>query len=246
MVDAATPDSHDAVLLDLDAWQASMREPFDPVSRTFAWVAAEHAIPLEPARDLLAGVRMDLGGPRFRTWNDLHWYSYCVAGTVGLMIAPVLGCTSAPALTSAVDLGVAMQLTNILRDVAEDARMGRVYLPDQDLNRFGVSRQSILDVRPDGDFAGLIAFEIERARRLYEQAYAGIPSLSRSGQLTTLAGGHLYREILRQIERQDYDVFRQRATVPTSRKMREMQWVMRTFFRLQCNELGSRMFPFAG
>lgn len=243
LVDTATPETRKSVLDQLDAWETSIHTPFDPASRTFAWVVSEYGVPVEPARNLVNGVRMDLDTPRFSTWNDLHWYSYCVAGTVGLMIAPILGCHRNAALSSAVDLGVAMQLTNILRDVAEDAAMGRVYLPDEDLDRFNVSRQSLLNLRPDGDFRGLMQFEIKRARRLYQQANQGIPALSRTGQLTTLAGGHLYREILRQIEDQDYDVFRKRATVPTQRKIREMPWVMRSFLRMQWSGLGYRLFP---
>lgn len=241
IVDTAAPGDAEAVHAALDAWQQAIVDPIDPVSRAFAWVVDTYDIPLEPAHDLIAGVRMDLDEPHFRTWEELRWYSYCVAGTVGLMTAPILGCCDDAMLPRAVDLGVAMQLTNILRDVAEDASLGRVYLPDEDLALFGVSRESLLALRPDGDFRGLMRFEIERARRLYQQANTGIRALSVPGQLTTIAGSHLYREILRRIEEQDYDVFRQRATVSTGHKVAEMPAVVAMFLRLQWSGIGGRL-----
>ena len=240
IADTASTSGIDRAHAALDQWLDAIEAPIDPISRAFAWVVREYGIPVEPARDLIAGVRMDLGPLHFRTWEDLRWYSYCVAGTVGLMTAPLLGCTDESALPHALNLGIAMQLTNILRDVAEDAAMGRVYLPDEDLARFGVSRESLLCLRPTGDFRGLMQFEIERARALYRDAHAGIGFLSRSGQITTIAGSHLYREILCRIEEQDYDVFRGRATVSTPQKVFEMPTVMGTFLRLQWMGFGDR------
>ncbi len=225
----------------LDEWLDAIETPIDPISRAFAWVVREYRVPTQPAEDLIAGVRMDLGPLRFRTWDDLRHYSYCVAGTVGLLTAPLLGCTDDRALPHAVNLGVAMQLTNILRDVAEDAAMGRVYLPDEDLERFGVSRESLLNLRPTGDFRGLMRFEIARARELYRDAHRGIGALSVPGQITTIAGSRLYREILCRIEEQDYDVFRSRATVSTQQKVFELPFVMGTFLRLQLGGLGDRL-----
>ena len=241
IVDTVSTDDAERAHAALDEWLAAITEPIDPVSRAFAWVVDAYGVPVEPAHDLIAGVRMDLDEPHFETWEDLRWYSYCVAGTVGLMTAPLLGCRDDAMLPHAVDLGVAMQLTNILRDVAEDASLGRVYLPDEDLERFGVSRTSLLELRPDGDFQGLMRYEIERARALYQQAHIGIRSLSMSGQLTTLAGSHLYREILCRIENQGYDVFRQRATVSTRHKVGELPAVLAMFLRLQWTGLGGRL-----
>lgn len=233
IVDAAGDTSPARTHEALDRWLDAVAAPTDPISSAFAWVVQRYDVPTAPARDLIAGVRMDLDLPRFQTWEDLRWYGYCVAGTVGLLTAPVLGCADESMLPHAVDLGIAMQLTNILRDVAEDAAMGRVYLPDEDLERFGVARESLLQLRPDGDFSGLMQFEIERARGLYKEAHAGIRALSLPGQLTTLAGSHLYRQILCRIEEQDYDVFDRRATVSTRQKVSQLPVVLAMFMRLQ-------------
>ena len=217
----------------LDACLESIEHPRDPVSRAFSWVLQHWNIPKHPALDLINGIRMDLDHDGFDTWEDLRHYSYCVAGTVGLMTAPVLGCCNDTALPYAVDLGIAMQLTNILRDVAEDARIGRLYLPREDLHRFGVSPESILALQPDGDFAQVMRFEIDRARNLYEQARPGISALSLPGQLATLSGSHLYSKILERIEDRGYDVFDGRATVSISAKIRELPIVMASLVRLQ-------------
>lgn len=233
VVDTAGHRDHDDLHARLDRWLAAIHEPFDPVSRAFAWVLHAYDIPDRAAHDLVAGVRMDLEPRRFETWLELRRYSYCVAGTVGLMTAPILGCQDRTALPCAIDLGIAMQLTNILRDVAEDARMGRIYLPVEDLCRFGVTPESILALEPDGDFEGLIRFEIDRARSLYLSARPGIPVLSIRGQVATLAGSRLYSKILHRIEARDYDVFGGRATVSTSAKLREMPVVLASVARMQ-------------
>lgn len=218
---------------DLDEWLGAIDSPDDPISRAFSWVLRTYGISAQPAHDLVAGVRMDLDNQRFETWTELRWYSYCVAGTVGLMTAPILGCRDERALPCAVDLGIAMQLTNILRDVAEDAQMGRIYLPMEDLRRFGVSPESILALQPDGDFDQLMRFEIDRARKLYQNARPGIRALSIPGQLTTLSGSHLYSKILQRIEAHDYDVFGGRASVSTSAKVRALPMVLASFLRIQ-------------
>src|SRR5690606_9626648 len=138
---------------------------------------------------------------RYETWTDLHEYCYLVAGTVGLIVAPILGCRDAQALPHAANLGIAMQLTNILRDVAEDSAMGRLYLPIEDLEAFGVTPEGVHSGRPEPGFALLLEFEIARARTLYAGALAGVPSLCPSGRFATLAAAGLYAGILDEIER---------------------------------------------
>ncbi len=217
----------------LDAWLEAIDTPCDPISRAFSWVLRAYGISDQCAHDLVAGVRMDLQHQRFGTWQELRHYSYCVAGTVGLMTAPILGCRDNSALPCAVELGIAMQLTNILRDVAEDARMGRIYLPLEDLAQFRVTPESILALQPDGDFDQLMKFEIARARALYQSAQPGIGALSVSGQIATMSGSQLYSKILHRIEARDYDVFGGRATVSTSAKVREMPLVLASVLRMQ-------------
>ncbi|MDF3042023.1 MAG: crtB [Thermomicrobiales bacterium] len=218
--------------LALDAWERQLAAPTHPVAVAFAAARAQHGVPVAPAQDLITGVRMDLGPCRFATWDDLRHYCYHVAGTVGLMVAPILGCEDEAALPYAVDLGIAMQLTNILRDVGEDARRGRLYLPLDELAAFSCDPEAILCGRPRGRFRELLAFQVARARNLYVQARRGIPALSPAGRLTTLAASEFYATILRAIEERDYDVFGARAYVPTGRKLAALPGLATDFVRL--------------
>jgi 15-cis-phytoene synthase len=218
--------------LALDAWERQLSAPTHPVAVAFAVARTQHRVPVAPARDLIAGVRMDLGPCRFATWDELRRYCYYVAGTVGLMVAPILGCQDEAALPHAVDLGIAMQLTNILRDVGEDARRGRLYLPLDELAVFGCDPEAILYGRPSGRFRELLAFQVARARDLYVQARRGIPALSPAGRLTTLAASEFYATILSAIEERDYDVFGARAYVPNGRKLAALPSVAGAFVRI--------------
>jgi 15-cis-phytoene synthase len=218
--------------LALDAWERQLAAPTHPVAVAFAAARAQHGVPVAPAQDLITGVRMDLGPCRFATWDDLRHYCYHVAGTVGLMVAPILGCEDEAALPYAVDLGIAMQLTNILRDVGEDARRGRLYLPLDELAAFSCDPEAILCGRPRGRFRELLAFQVARARNLYVQARHGIPALSPAGRLTTLAASEFYATILRAIEERDYDVFGARAYVPNGRKLAALPGLATDFVRL--------------
>jgi phytoene synthase len=218
--------------LALDVWGRQLAAPTHPVAVAFAAARAQYGVPVAPARDLITGVRMDLGPCRFATWDELRRYCYHVAGTVGLMVAPILGCQDDAALPHAVDLGIAMQLTNILRDVGEDARRGRLYLPLDELAAFGCDPEAILSGRPSGRFRELLAFQVARARDLYVQARRGIPALSPAGQLATLAASQFYATILMAIEERDYEVFGARAYVPNGRKIAALPSVAAAFVRI--------------
>lgn len=213
----------------LDAWERQLAEPTDPVAQAFAATRARFGVPVEAARELLAGVRMDLAPLPYETWDELWLYCYRVAGTVGLMVAPILGCRDPAALPHAVELGVAMQLTNVLRDIGEDAARGRIYLPLEDLAAFGCDPGSILRGQPHGRFDELLDFEIARARGLYARARRGLPALSPAGRLTTLVGSELYARILTRIEESRYDVFATRAHVSTGRKLGALPGIAATF-----------------
>ena len=232
IVDRAPATGKAAAARALDAWETELDAPRHPIAVAFAAVRDTYGVPVAAARDLLDGVRMDLAPRRYDTWDDLAVYCYHVAGTVGLIAAPILGCRDPAALPHAVSLGIAMQLTNVLRDVAEDARMGRLYLPLADLAAFDCDPEMVLAGRPSGRFADLMAFEIARARALYDDARAGIPALSPAGRLTTVASAHLYGKILTRIEEQNYDVFAGRAHVPTGRKLCALPTVASSFVRL--------------
>ena len=218
--------------LALDVWGRQLAAPTHPVAVAFAAARAQYGVPVAPARDLITGVRMDLGPCRFATWDELRRYCYHVAGTVGLMVAPILGCQDDAALPHAVDLGIAMQLTNILRDVGEDARRRRLYLPLDELAAFGCDPEAILCGRPSGRFRELLAFQVARARDLYVQARRGIRALSPAGRLTTLAASEFYATILTAIEEREYDVFGARAYVPNGRKLAALPSVAGAFVRI--------------
>lgn len=223
-----SPDVASAALA-LDLWGEQLAAPTHPVAVAFAAARARYGVPVAPAQELITGVRMDLGPCRFATWDELRRYCYHVAGTVGLLVAPVLGCEDDAALPYAVDLGIAMQLTNILRDVGEDARRGRLYLPLDELAAFGCEPEAILCGRPSGRFRELLAFQVARARDLYVRARRGIPALSPAGRLATLAASQFYATILTAIEERDYEVFATRAYVPNGRKVAALPSVAAAF-----------------
>jgi len=185
---------------------------------------------IEPYRDMVKGMMMDIPDKVvYRSWDDLYLYCYRVASTVGLMTLPVMG--TAPGVTleqakdPAVALGIALQITNILRDVGEDARdRGRIYLPVEDLERFGVTEDYILKTAREGGevsdgYRKLMQFEIDRALSYYAQAEKGIPMLSSGAQLPVGLAAELYKEILDQIVENGYDNFAKRAYVSKERKL---------------------------
>jgi phytoene synthase len=232
IVDTAGETGPDASAAALARWAEQVEHPDDPVAVAFAATRARFGIPVQPVHDLLVGIGMDLTPRRYATWVDLRGYCYHVAGTVGLMVAPILGCGDPHALTHAANLGIAMQLTNILRDVGEDAQRGRLYLPLDELESFGCDPEAVLAGRPGPGFPGLIAFQVARARSLYADASLGIPALGPSGRLTTLMASRLYAGILTEIEALGCDVFRARARVTSTRKIRALPGIASAFVRM--------------
>jgi 15-cis-phytoene synthase len=178
-------------------------------------------IPEQPFLDLLSGMEMDVRGVRYRRFAELERYCYCVASTVGLLLCPVLGTTHPAALSAAADLGRAMQLTNILRDVKEDAARGRVYLPSEELAAFGLDAADLRRGQVDERLRGFLRCQIARARAYYARAALGVPYLQGFGtQRMVRLMGALYGGILGAIEAQGYDVFSARAHLPTLAKLR--------------------------
>jgi phytoene synthase len=207
----------------LDAWEHELREAYagraqHPHLIAFADAAERFSIPIEPALDLLRGARRDITIRRYQTYDELREYCYLVASTVGLLTAPILGYREG-ALEYGIALGRAMQMTNILRDVGEDARMDRVYLPAEDLRRFGCSEENILNGVLDDGFVALMKFQIERVRGMYAEAEPGIALLSPESRYTVRLALSLYRRILDRIEHNGYDVFSRRAFVPIRTKL---------------------------
>lgn len=186
--------------------------PQHAIMLAFADAVTRFSVPKEPALDLLRGAERDVTVFRYNTYEELLEYCRLVASTVGLLTAPILG-HEPGALPYGVTLGQAMQMTNILRDVGEDARMDRVYLPLEDLNRFGYSVDSLLRGVIDSAFVALMQFQIARVRELYETAMPGIALLAPQSRYTVKIALVLYRRILDEIEKNGYDVFTRRAYV---------------------------------
>jgi phytoene synthase len=191
----------------------------EPIFIAYADAAKRFAIPLEPALELLRGARMDITIRRYATYEELCEYCYLVASTVGLLVSPILGTSSEAALPFGVTLGRAMQLTNILRDVGEDALMGRIYLPADELRRFGYAENRVFEQVVDANFIALMQFQIARVRELYAEAEPGIALLSPESRYTVRLALSLYRRILTAIELNDYNVFSRRAYVPLRSKI---------------------------
>ncbi|MBN8655067.1 MAG: squalene/phytoene synthase family protein [Anaerolineae bacterium] len=178
-----------------------------------AWhvTCLKHSIPTLYAEQLIEGVKMDLTVKRYQTFSELAEYCYSVASTVGLMSMHIIGFHHQQAMPYAIRLGVALQLTNILRDVGEDYRMGRLYLPREELVTYGIREEDIAAGRVTDNWRQFMKFQIERARELYATSLPGVKLLDKSGRFATYAAGILYARILDEIEKNDYDVFTRRA-----------------------------------
>jgi phytoene synthase len=219
----------------LAAWVALVRAPHPMPGNAvlLAWhdTRTRHAIPQVLVDELLAGIAMDLSVARYPTFADLWVYCYRVASVVGLLAMQIVG-HSDGAADYAVRLGVALQLTNILRDVGEDSRRGRIYIPQEDMARFGVTEAEIVAGAQGEHTQALLQFEIQRARDLYESAWGGVRLLSPDSRLAIGAAGEIYRAILGRIEANRYDVFTRRASVPLLQKL-QILWRVRARLRAE-------------
>ena len=198
--------------------QAPQPPPDNPVLLAWHDTAERYQVAPSLVEELLAGLAMDLLINRYPTFADLWLYCYRVASVVGLISMQIVG-HQPGAAPYAVRLGVALQLTNILRDVGEDAARGRIYLPQEDMERFGVSEEQILSGQRDGRFRALMRFEIARAHQLYDEAWPGIAMLSADSRFAIGAAATVYRGILGKIESCDYDVFAERAHLNLAEKL---------------------------
>lgn len=194
----------------------------DPVPLAWATAQRRYAIPHGYAEQLIAGITRDLYQNRYPTFEALTEYCYSVASTVGLMSMHIIGYRDERALPYAVRLGIALQMTNILRDVGEDWRAGRIYLPQEDLADFGIGESDIAAGVVTENWRAFMRFQIERARRLYDEAAPGIQMLDADGRFAIAAAANLYRAILDKIEENDYDVLTQRASVGAWGKVRRL------------------------
>jgi phytoene synthase len=213
-------------LAKLEAWKRrSLSEhphPDDLIPLAWADTRARYGIPLEYAEQLLEGVAQDLTKTRYANFDELAQYCYGVASTVGLMTMHILGFSGPEAIPYAIKLGIALQLTNILRDVGEDWENGRLYLPQDELTAFGLTEADIAAGDVTENWRAFMRFQIERARTLYTEARPGIAMLGRRGQFAIASSADLYQAILEDIEAHDYDVFNYRAYLSAADKLKRL------------------------
>lgn len=198
--------------------RAQRPDPANPVLVAWHDTRTRYNLSCKLVDELLAGVAMDLTINRYATFADLWLYCYRVASVVGLLSMGITG--SAPgARPYAIKLGVALQLTNILRDVGEDAARGRVYLPQEDLQRFDLTAEDILNRVCDDRFVALMRFQIARAHRLYDEAWPGVALLPSDSRFGVAAAAIVYRGILDKIAANNYDSYTQRAYLRNRQKL---------------------------
>jgi phytoene synthase len=193
--------------------------PQHPVTRALQPALAPFGITAERLNEIIDGMEMDLTQTRYLDFAGLERYCYRVAGVVGLLAAGIFGYTDARTLDYAKTLGTAFQLTNIIRDVGEDARKNRIYLPMEDLQKFNVTAADLLNARHGEAFVALMRFEVERAQSYYDKALAALPAADRRAQRPGLIMAAIYRALLAEIEREGFQVLRQRTSLTPLRKL---------------------------
>jgi phytoene synthase len=212
----------------IDQWRAGMEEALEgrfgnhPVWPAFYHTVRRFGIPHQYFREMVDGVLSDLEPRRFETFEQLYRYCYQVASVVGLTIIHIFGFDTRSALPLAEKCGVAFQLTNILRDIREDAERGRIYLPAEDLRRFGVTDEDLRTGRRGEPFLRLMGFEAERARSYYNQSRPLLDLIHPRSRASLWALIAIYSRLLERIESSNYDVFRRRVRLP----LWEKSWIV--------------------
>jgi len=200
-----------------------------PIMKPFISVTKHYRIPKKYPLELIEGVRMDIHKNRYESFEELYLFAYRVAGVVGLMMTPLLGFKDRRALKNAENLGIAMQLTNILRDIKEDKEMNRIYLPLDEMQKFNVTPNDLFAERMSDNFKDLMKFQVDRAHRYYDEADKGIKLLDRDAQFAIYSASKIYRGILKKIELHNYNPFLGRVFVPQRKKARiVLSEIMRT------------------
>jgi len=193
--------------------------PQHPVTRALAPWTKTFGIDEARLSEIMNGLEMDLNQTRYLDFAGLRLYCHRVAGVVGTLAAGIFGYRNAATLEYAERLGLAFQLTNIIRDVGEDARKNRIYLPMDEMKEFGVTAADILNARHTEDFARLMRFQAERARRCYDEAFAILPSEDRHAQRPGLMMAAIYRTLLEEIAGENYRVLDRRTALTPIRKL---------------------------
>ena len=225
-VDDVVDECHDLSLAQtkLEWWRQEVGRvyngtPTHPVGLALKDVIKGFRLPQEQLLEIIDGMAMDLSQTRYLDFKGLQLYCYRVASVVGLLAAEIFGYQDRQTLKYAHDLGLAFQLTNITRDVGEDARRGRIYLPIEDLQRFNVPAKDLLEARYSEQFRALMAFQAERAEKFYDQAFAQLPAVDRKAQRPGLVMAAIYRTLLREIARDGFMVLDRRTSLTPLRKV---------------------------
>jgi len=193
--------------------------PEHPAGQRLQVAVRRFPIPRAALEEIIAGVEMDMDHPTYETFEDLRPYCYRVASAVGLCCIEIFGYSDPRTREYAVDLGIALQLTNILRDVQADARVGRVYLPQADLRRFGVTAEDLAAGRYTPQFVQLMSFEAARARDYYQRAWSALPAADARRLFAAEIMGRTYFALLRAIEARRFDVFGGRVALPARHRV---------------------------
>lgn len=194
------------------------KESEHPILSSFIYYAEYFKIPIDYPLDLLDGVLMDTEIKGFVTFEELYVYCYKVASVVGLMMCYILGFKTNEALIYAEKMGIAMQLTNILRDIKEDKNKDRIYIPIEDLNRFKVTKEQIIKEDFDINIQNLIQYYTDKAQEYYNESYTGINLLDKNARFSIFAAGRIYSEILIKIKNNQYNPFLERVVVSKNNK----------------------------
>ncbi|MBS0369788.1 MAG: presqualene diphosphate synthase HpnD [Proteobacteria bacterium] len=234
-VDDVVDECHDMQIAQakLDWWRMQVAQVYDgapehPVGQALKDINKQFPLPREQLLEIIDGMQMDLQQTRYLDWKALQLYCYRVASVVGLLSAEIFGYNNHQTQKYAHDLGMAFQLTNIIRDVGEDARRGRIYLPIDELQRFNVPARQILDGQHSDNFRELMAFQTQRARQFYDQAFALLPDEDRKTQRPGLVMAAIYRTLLDEIEADGFQVLDRRTSLTPLRKI----WIAgRTWLR---------------
>lgn len=238
--EAATAEAH------VGEWRAEVarvfegRDPLTHQGRRLQPFVQRFALSREPFDALVEGVEMDLHQHRYETFDDLVEYCRRVASAVGLMCVEIFGCRGPEAREYAINLGLALQVTNIIRDIGDDWSKGRVYLPAEDLRRFGCTEADLAAGQVTAPVRALLRFECERARGYYERAARALPAACARRLVAAEIMGGIYFEILRRIEQAGYDVFSRRVRVP---KPSRAGIALATWLRSRAGLAGMRLSP---
>jgi phytoene synthase len=193
--------------------------PTHPVTRALQPHMPTYSLDGKHLLAIIDGMEMDLDQTRYLDYPGLQRYCWHVAGVVGILSASIFGYSQPQTLQYAEKLGLAFQLTNIIRDVGEDARKGRIYLPVNELQQFNVTAADILNARHSEKFENLMRFQVQRAQSIYDEAFALLPAADRRAQRTGLMMAAIYRTLLDEIERDGYHVLNQRISLTPIRKL---------------------------